>query len=642
MEGGKEHSRNFHITVLGNGEAAHNISISKELGEIGLVSHVKETSMQHTISDVLKQSDIVIYLSENPGLEQALEVNNLALTLGKTICYIRFEKNISIVSLMIPGITPCHLCACFRRLACTENIHERLMNASTVEYIPDHGNLFNSSISKSVCDLIKSYRNRQWRYSNFATAFVILNKTYKVKRSVFMRRDDCPLCSTNQSAQDISANPIDISLPNRLENLINPYFGVIKGIEKLDIISIPKATANQPIISFSELSNYRLYQSGKETLISYGKGWSDKDSLYSAAGEAIERYSSYCWQPNKLIRANRASVQGICPRKLAIYKDYQYQLIPYVRYQDELILTWIKGEAVLSQKQIFLPALAIFSDWEESNKEPRIFEYTTSGLASGISQDMAFNNALLELVERDAFILFWMLRLKGKRLNVMSHPDSRVRDFAKSHEEVGFSFFLIQLPSDSPAKIVAAFLISKSSNKLEPSVTMGLGASSSLAKAADRAVLELGQVFYLLREKLKDAQVRNIVENLMSGSLPITQPIHHGLYYCHEKAKDNIKFFIDCPVDKAPIWDSDEDECKLSSNILTWISSMGGEVFMVDITPISLREINLYTVRALSTCLQPIHFGKNQERLESPRLKRILGELRMSYLTLNRNVHPLS
>ena len=168
-------------------------------------------------------------------------------------------------------------------------------------------------------------------------------------------------------------------------------------------------------ISKNDISQYK----GSGCSLNYRK------SLVKAYGEFIERYcasnfdniNDYCIVFDSY---NNLSKKHSCLslKKLIHFDEeiYGNKEFFYRKYTDDSCITWIKGNDIVKNKEIFLPAQKVFLGVNFKHEELPYIQWLSTGLACGDSRETAILGAVYEVIERDSFMLTWKLRLSGKKI----------------------------------------------------------------------------------------------------------------------------------------------------------------------------------------------------------------------------------
>jgi ribosomal protein S12 methylthiotransferase accessory factor len=109
------------------------------------------------------------------------------------------------------------------------------------------------------------------------------------------------------------------------------------------------------------------------------------------------------------------------------------------------VIGWVEGFSIPDGRPSFLPAQLVFMPWERrAAQEVRIGHATSSGLACAATLEEAILTGLLELVERDAFMLAWHNRLSLPLLD-WSDDDELVRLDRRYFEPSGLRYSAVDL-----------------------------------------------------------------------------------------------------------------------------------------------------------------------------------------------------
>jgi ribosomal protein S12 methylthiotransferase accessory factor len=100
-----------------------------------------------------------------------------------------------------------------------------------------------------------------------------------------------------------------------------------------------------------------------------------------------------------------------------LYDDAQYARtdFPFAPFDPKKPIHWTRGRWLDTGEVVQLPALATHMHFPAEAAE-RFGQTTSNGLAAGATFEDAALGALYELIERDAFMLFWLARRPALRL----------------------------------------------------------------------------------------------------------------------------------------------------------------------------------------------------------------------------------
>jgi ribosomal protein S12 methylthiotransferase accessory factor len=353
-----------------------------------------------------------------------------------------------------------------------------------------------------------------------------------------------------------------------------------------------------------------------------GKGGTRQEASASAIGEALERYSASLWHPSSLTYGSFAELgdRAFDARWLVLYDESQYTQpgFPFVPFAVDRPLYWTTGQWLDTSEEVLLPALATYMNWP-TEEAARFGQTSSNGLAAGTSLEDACLRALYELIERDAFMLFWLARLPAQHLTEDGCNEIVYRAL-REVERFGAKIELYLL--DAGTRHPTIVCLGLGDGYHWPGVTIGLGTHADPDVALQRAVLEHGHYGTYIRRLMGEGAHRKIRRE---GDVHTN--LDHGLYYVNPARVTALDYFR-CgeqpALTLADLRSRYSQKAALSTCVLRLLEA-GVRTAVVDVTSPDLRLSTIRVVRAFGTYLQPIHFGFGNRRLKNPRLERLLS-----------------
>jgi ribosomal protein S12 methylthiotransferase accessory factor len=410
------------------------------------------------------------------------------------------------------------------------------------------------------------------------------------------------------------ASPVDIlTLEQRL---VSEHCGLLRRLHR---VYKDPAEPEIPFIYRAEIANHQFLDRPKTTPLSAsGKGATEDDAKRSALGEAVERYCALRHPKEGLVMATRSELPGaIDPRRLVLYAPDQYAALPYHPYADDLVVGWVRGQTLGHAGDVWLPAQAVFLGY--AGQGELLGQQTSNGLAAGATWDDAAGKALLEVIERDAFIVAWCARRTPRRIDWRDLPVAVARQAAVAYGRRGVEIELLQLPSDHDVPVFAALGIEEAAHGI--AVVVGLGAALDPASAAASAILEVAQVRPALRMKLRDPAVRARAEALVADPGRVRELEDHDLLYTDRRMLGAFDMWRQGPLE-AMTWAAPGAACgegRLQA-LERRLGAVGARAHLCAVTSPDIARLGLHVARAIIEDYQPIHFGHDEIRLAGPRL----------------------
>ena len=371
-----------------------------------------------------------------------------------------------------------------------------------------------------------------------------------------------------------------------LESLVSPYVGVVRGVQ--EVLAGPQDVRLATMWCESAHAGALL---GVETAhTGGGSGSSAGEARAAAIGEAVERYSACYLDEERLVVATARELgpRAVDPHRFALFSEEQYRRhgFPYVRFTRDTRLAWIEGRSLPDGWPALLPAQ--FVHLVSPPGEPRIGRATSSGLACHTSAERATLSALLEVLERDAFMITWKTQLSWPRLDWSG--DAALERFVRTRvRPTGLRVRAIDLSAfwDVPCVLGVA------RSRVPGDAPLGVGAAAAptieraMQKALDEAV-----------------RVRSWAHALHSARVPLPADIRdfddHVRFYA-EPAHAGSTAFLDASRDRrhvreiAPLAPADR-----VGQLCARLERRSASAYAVDVTAPDVRDAGLAVARVVA------------------------------------------
>jgi oxazoline/thiazoline synthase len=291
----------------------------------------------------------------------------------------------------------------------------------------------------------------------------------------------------------------------RFRRHVSPLTGVVSRLERIQA-DLPLATNYHAKHNFSGPSEtvheLRAGLSGG----SFGKGSTAEQGEASALMEAIERYSGI-FQGDE-IRAKRRftdfpSGEAIPPNDVLLFSDAQLRQgsagNPAADEPDEIPtlfdrsakIEWSPVWSLRDARFKYLPTSMLYFFY----RGDAAFAADSNGCAAGNTLEEAMVQGFLELVERDAYAIWWYNRLQRPELDLGQFDDPFVRDLQKRLAQAGRRLWVLDVTSDLgiPTFVAVTHWMHDGRENIE----FGSGAHFDARIALLRALTELNQFLSL-------------------------------------------------------------------------------------------------------------------------------------------------
>jgi ribosomal protein S12 methylthiotransferase accessory factor len=286
----------------------------------------------------------------------------------------------------------------------------------------------------------------------------------------------------------------------RFRKHVSPLTGVVSRLERIEA-DLPLNTNYHATHNFAPpaqtVNDLRAGLGGA----SFGKGSTAEQGEASALMEAIERYTGI-FQGDE-IRVTRRfadfpSGDVIHPNKVLLFSDAQYRRgqaptsdsdepqtpVPFDRSAE---IEWSPVWSLRYKRFKYLPTTLLYFFY----RGPAAFLADSNGCAAGNTIEEAIVQGFLELVERDAYAIWWYNRLHRPGVDLSQFDDSYIRDVQTQFVETGRRLWVLDVTGDFGIPTFVA--ITHWMRNGQENIEFGSGAHFDARIALLRALTELNQ-----------------------------------------------------------------------------------------------------------------------------------------------------
>jgi len=283
----------------------------------------------------------------------------------------------------------------------------------------------------------------------------------------------------------------------RYRKHVSPLTGVVKKLERIEV-NLPLNT------NFFAQHNFSAPAHSVDQLRSglqggsFGKGSTVEQAEASALMEAIERYSGI-YQGDEISVLKRftdfAPGEAIMPNDVQHFSEEQFRSrlahvhddsqhpVPPPLEPDETI-EWTPVWSLRDQCFRYLPTGLEYFFYRDAHTD-------SNGCAAGNTLEEAIVQGFLELVERDAYAIWWYNQVQRAELDLDQFDDSYVRDLRNQFTDAGRKVWVLDITSDLgvPTYVAMMHWMSEGHENIE----FGSGSHFDRRIALLRALTELNQ-----------------------------------------------------------------------------------------------------------------------------------------------------
>src|SRR6267142_1003294 len=350
--------------------------------------------------------------------------------------------------------------------------------------------------------------------SNHVASFDLMGAT--IAKHYVAHRPQCPTCGSKKLQNPSRApQPIELAEGNKLimtsggyrtvssrttvsrfRKHVSPLTGVVTRLERIEA-DLPMNTNFFAQHNFSgpahSVDQLRSGLSGG----SFGKGSTAEQSEASALMEAIERYSGI-FQGDE-IRMTRRFVdfepgEAMLPNDVQLFSQAQFDTRHIPQPDDSHPVPepldpqekneWSPAWSLRDRRFKYFPTGLLYFFYHG-------FHTDSNGCAAGNTREEAIVQGFLELVERDAYAIWWYNRSQRAELDLSQFQDTYVRDMQTQFADAGRKIWVLDITNDIGIPTYVAIMHWMKDG--QENIEFGSGAHFDKRIAVLRALTELSQ-----------------------------------------------------------------------------------------------------------------------------------------------------
>lgn len=335
-------------------------------------------------------------------------------------------------------------------------------------------------------------------------------------------------------------------------------------------------------------------------------------AIRKAVGEAVERYCAAIYDVGTLPLESFANSERLCtdPSTYSLYSPKQYSNpnFPWSKFTRETKVRWTPAINATTGEKIFVPACRVFVPYTffMACGDTPIDQPISTGLACHSSYEAAAISAICEVVERDAFAIFWQASMSPPRVTEDSLSDENL-DLIERFRKSGYDVRVYDITMDHGIPTALSVLLSDRTH--DAALVTAAAAFPDPDIAVRKSLEELAHTRHYC-ELIAALQSSN--ELPTPSARDVVDQITHLGFYVKKQNRVHADFLLKsdriCEMRGADVRVK-IDESTMLRGVLERLSSIGLETYIADVTTSDIRELGLYVLRAIVPGLHPLRMG---------------------------------
>ncbi|MGP4077363.1 TOMM precursor leader peptide-binding protein [Halobacillus sp. K22] len=314
------------------------------------------------------------------------------------------------------------------------------------------------------------------------------------------------------------------------------------------------------------------------------------------------------------------------PLQVGVHTNDQYVQphFPFTVFHPDKKMNWVWGHSLLQKAPVLVPERLAYYSMGCGNGF--VFE-TSNGCALGGSREEAIFHGMLEVLERDSFLMTWYARLPLPWIDPYSSEDKELNLMIdRMREEAGYDLYLYNATLEHGIPCIFTIIKKIDPNQAGMNLICAAGAHLDPVKAVKSAIAEsIGMVKPLNKEFEKN---KDKYTAMLNDSSLVQKMDDHGMLYGLPEAEERLDFLLKNEQPQqtfAEAFDWKRSHPDLTDDVrdlLHVFRRLDLDVIVVDQTTSEIRRNDLHCVKVLIPGMLPMTFGHHLTRITG--LERVL------------------
>lgn len=415
----------------------------------------------------------------------------------------------------------------------------------------------------------------------------------------------------------------------RAQRLVSHRAGIIADVEFVEL------APEEPQIYWARSHPADVSAFGNQKALNIGTGASadPNRAIMKAVGESIERYCSAQYDENNFRFATyeELEVEAIHPQNFALFSEKQYAQVdfPFSPMTQRTPLGWVQGHSLTHDKSVWIPAAFVYVPYAiDPLRETKVHYPISTGLACAPNLASAIYKAILEVIERDAFMITWHNRLSGPLIDLESIDDPFIRRLLGLLEGVPVRCQARLLSLDIPVPTI--LVVFSSTSGRPPHTVVGLGTDLDPHRALIQALEEVYLGYWGMNRYALQKNNFKPEKNYSNVNIPIQHGYAHAIW---PELRESMEFLLASDTELSIQDLPNAFNASMVANVNTLVDHLRGkglDVIIKDLTTPDIDGVGFKVVRAVIPGLHPLDVNHAYRYLGGKRLYEVPFQMGLS------------
>jgi len=371
--------------------------------------------------------------------------------------------------------------------------------------------------------------------------------------------------------------------------------------------------------------------------------FSEKYALLKCLSEAIERYCNFSFfkSSDKIISTFKVlKNDAIDPISIVGFSKNQLKsdALKKFRINNNSVFSWTQGKSLTTNQNILIPSQLIYLSYPFLKDEPSIYPSISTGCAGGECLSAALVRGICEIIERDAFMIFYLNKLPATKIQLELIDDSRIKALLNTFKRYCMEVYSFDLTTDITVPTFLSIVINRTG--IGKSVSIGMKCGLDSTSALVGSIEETFTSRTWLRTEFESHPGKVSASDLLKKSDIKTR----GFLWYPKSAIKKLDFLLNSQkrTSQLPLSRINKTSGEQLEILVSLLSKLGLEIIYKNITAPIFKKLNFFVAKVIIPKAQPFYLNESKKLLGGERLYKVPGKLgfKTSNSKLNNFPHP--
>lgn len=210
-------------------------------------------------------------------------------------------------------------------------------------------------------------------------------------------------------------------------------------------------------------------------------------------GEFLERFPFALYRKKDLLYASveelsRSRTPFLDPSLTDMFDTEQKERFPKRKYSEQSRFAWTKMIRFSDHKKVYVPAQMVYWNYKFQPEEPVLKSPITSGLGGMFTPEGAALSGLLETIQRDGFLLYWLSKMIPDQFDLSTVTDKETQELIALCRCWHLDVYVMETTTDIGVPSCVCVLVDTVADF--PKAVMGGGCDFDIQSAIHRSIIE--------------------------------------------------------------------------------------------------------------------------------------------------------